>query len=846
MARAPVPGRPRRRGRRGPGRRGAARTGGDPKLPAAAGGDATTCGARCGATRSTSCATATAATCSDGARELVPIAEAAGGDRPEALTPERELEAAQAQAQQRAAVERTLARLRLDDAEVLRLKYLEERAPDEIAAELGITRTQYERRLAAGQRARPRRVDERGVRTHRAVPCGSCCAAGTRFTRHDAARIDVHLLDCLHCRAFALRARGLLEVIGVSVIGAWERLAARLGARDRPRRRSGRTRRAGRGAGQRHRRRRRHRAHRRARHQGRRRLRRRDPRGRVRRPARARVRAQTDRLINAAQRPAHALRRAERRRAPAAATPPATRTAVAAAYTATPTPTATPTATAKPKRQSTRREVSASERRRRQRAATAREFGPEATTPQVNTHRQRRGRHGGRGSVNRQRATAAAAEAAHRERRLAQLVLQRGVPAMTATTRRIAILGVAAVLALAATAPHAVAGTATVYQCTGPGGQAVSTDMLTPSSAWAMTLTNCGSPYWPWGLMLTTSGLTGSSWLANQYGEARVSAPPGTLITGGTLVRQMLDYHFEGGKVGSSYGFGYWLRTADGQTIELCGGTGSPPPDGCLPQPDGLARFPNPVRVLTATKGPPPGPLVTPALRIALGCFLGRSAEGGGGLCYIYSGRESARDLADGAARERERGAERALGRGLAALRRARARARYRHQRLRRRARAVPPAGLHRRHAHRGATVRRLATRLRRPQPRQRRSLRAARRLRLPHRLDLAQLLARRPARRRPARRARRPSRTPPATPPSRCNAPSTFALPVDGLRCPADGCVVAPPRAQRAQRHARRAPEGHARWAAPAAASTRAGARRSRARSPTPPAHRSATPPST
>src|SRR6478609_10973880 len=136
--------------------------------------------------------------------------------------------------------------------------------------------------------------------------------------------------------------------------------------------------------------------------------------------------------------------------------------------------------------------------------------------------------------------------------------------------------------------------------------------------------------------MLSSAGTPGTSWLAGQYGEALLSAPPGTLITGGTLVRQMLDYHFEGGKVGSSYGFGYWLRTADGQTIETCGGTGSPPADGCVPQPDGLARFANPVRQLTTTKGPPPAPILTPALRVALGCFLGS-----GGLCFLYTGREA-------------------------------------------------------------------------------------------------------------------------------------------------------------------------------------------------------------
>ena len=164
----------------------------------------------------------------DGAREFVPIAEA--GELTDAgPAPDARLEAAQAQAQRRATVERTLSRLRPDDAEVLRLKYLEQRAPDEIAAELGLTRSQYERRLT--------RASERGLDALTSAESGPACGpvrqllrAGTRYTRHDAARIDVHLLDCLHCRAYALRARGLLEVISVPVIGAWERLAARVGA----------------------------------------------------------------------------------------------------------------------------------------------------------------------------------------------------------------------------------------------------------------------------------------------------------------------------------------------------------------------------------------------------------------------------------------------------------------------------------------------------------------------------------------------------------------------------------------------------------------------------------------
>src|SRR3954447_3011793 len=66
----------------------------------------------------------------DGAREFVPIAEASEVTDP-TRAPETELEAAQSQDQRRATVERTMTRLRVDDAEVLRLKYLEQRAPDE-------------------------------------------------------------------------------------------------------------------------------------------------------------------------------------------------------------------------------------------------------------------------------------------------------------------------------------------------------------------------------------------------------------------------------------------------------------------------------------------------------------------------------------------------------------------------------------------------------------------------------------------------------------------------------------------------------------------------------------------
>src|SRR4051794_28079112 len=126
-----------------------------------------------------------------GARELVPIAEAGEVVDP-ALAPELELEAAQHQEQHRAAVERTLSQLAVDDAELLRMKYLEQRAPAEISADLGITRSQYGRRLTE--------ATERGREALASAESGPACGSvrqllrgGVRLARHDAVRVDAHL-----------------------------------------------------------------------------------------------------------------------------------------------------------------------------------------------------------------------------------------------------------------------------------------------------------------------------------------------------------------------------------------------------------------------------------------------------------------------------------------------------------------------------------------------------------------------------------------------------------------------------------------------------------------------------
>jgi RNA polymerase sigma factor (sigma-70 family) len=315
----------------------------------------------------------------DGAREFVPIDDA-GALTDAGPAPGSELEAAQTLAQRRATVARTLSRLRPDDAELLRLKYLEQRAPDEIAAELGLSRSQYERRLAG--------ASERGRDALTSAQSGPACGpvrqlltGGTRHPRHDAARIDIHLLDCLHCRAYALRVRGLLEVIGVPLLGAWERLAARIGTV------------VGRGGASAARD-----AHDAALAGG----------TAVGAGTAVSVGLGTKVAVGCAGVTlaamcvgplAHELApqpsspqtpRAERTQAPRQARPKAAATPPPAtiAPSATATATATATTAATPARQSSRTPLSANERRRRQRAAAAREFGPESATPQVDAGAQ--------------------------------------------------------------------------------------------------------------------------------------------------------------------------------------------------------------------------------------------------------------------------------------------------------------------------------------------------------------------------------------------------------------------------------------------------------------------------
>lgn len=161
-------------------------------------------------------------------REPVPLELAAEQAQPGA-EPEGELTERQERATVRAAASRVLERLSPTEAKVLRLKFLDEAPPDAIADELGVTRSQYQRRLtAASRRALDALVDAHS---------GPACPQVRRLIaeapvgllgRDDAGRRDAHLDECVHCRAFSLRARGALELLPLPAAGLLERISGRL------------------------------------------------------------------------------------------------------------------------------------------------------------------------------------------------------------------------------------------------------------------------------------------------------------------------------------------------------------------------------------------------------------------------------------------------------------------------------------------------------------------------------------------------------------------------------------------------------------------------------------------
>ena len=113
-----------------------------------------------------------------------------------------------------------LERLSPSEATVLRLKFLDEAEPDRIAEELGVTRSQYQRRLTAASR----HALDALVDAHSGPACPHVRRLITErpvglLDRDEAGRRDAHLDECVHCRAFSLRARGALELLPLPAAG---------------------------------------------------------------------------------------------------------------------------------------------------------------------------------------------------------------------------------------------------------------------------------------------------------------------------------------------------------------------------------------------------------------------------------------------------------------------------------------------------------------------------------------------------------------------------------------------------------------------------------------------------
>jgi hypothetical protein len=183
------------------------------------------------------------------------------------------------------------------------------------------------------------------------------------------------------------------------------------------------------------------------------------------------------------------------------------------------------------------------------------------------------------------------------------------------------------------TSPAAHAGSATVYQCLGPGGAPAATDLLTlaPGEARVQLAGSCGNPAPGWDLRWGSATYPGDMWATGRARELRLDAPADTTIVSAHIERQMVDVqvvqHPEGA---TSYGLAYRLFAADGTQLERCGGVSIAGTETCQVQADGTKGFPAPSVEL-------PG-LSTSALRLAYGCatLVPQPAI----HCYHSTGRE--------------------------------------------------------------------------------------------------------------------------------------------------------------------------------------------------------------
>src|SRR4051812_39444847 len=184
---------------------------------------------------------------------------------------------------------------------------------------------------------------------------------------------------------------------------------------------------------------------------------------------------------------------------------------------------------------------------------------------------------------------------------------------MTSTRRRRAVLlGFGMALGLLS-ATSAQAGTATVYQCVGPAGQAAPTDLLHPPAVNLASVSVQCNPRWSdWPIQLGRG--TSGSYTETEHGDLIVAGPPATAIVGGRIERQMFGYA-ERVDTPQTWGFGYRLTTADGTLIERCGSAWAYelPPETCAATGAGLWQFPTEAIQLPA--------MSTPLLRIGYGCY---------------------------------------------------------------------------------------------------------------------------------------------------------------------------------------------------------------------------------
>lgn len=157
---------------------------------------------------------------------LVALADLSDGSEPaSAQTADGELAQRAARSLSQATVQRALARLPEQERETVRMRYLDGLDPAAICEGLGLSRTQYERRLTDGiRRAQEALIADAPLEACHAVRHAISASPGA-LNPHDAARRDAHLEECLACRAFERRARGLLSLLPAApTLGWWAQL----------------------------------------------------------------------------------------------------------------------------------------------------------------------------------------------------------------------------------------------------------------------------------------------------------------------------------------------------------------------------------------------------------------------------------------------------------------------------------------------------------------------------------------------------------------------------------------------------------------------------------------------